>query len=393
MLERKYNALSDYSENNKVKIIRGGKEYFSLLIHLIQEATECIHLQTYIFSDDETGQQIATALKEAAKRKVRVYLLIDGYASQALPQKFIQELKVAGIHFRYFEPILKSKFFYFGRRMHHKVFVVDSNYAVVGGINIADRYNDMPEEPAWLDFTVMVEGDIAKQLCILCWKTWKDFPLKMKKTTCEEKEINFDFTREEKSRVRMRRNDWVRQKNEISRTYIEMFRNAESHITIMCSYFLPGKIIRRLLKKAAERGVKIRVITAGRSDVMLSKHAERWLYDWLLRNKIELYEYQPAILHAKIAVCDSEWLTVGSYNINNLSAYASIELNLDVRNPRFATEVETTIQKIITTDCVSITLDEHAKNKNIFIQLNRWCSYQILRIVLFMLTFYYTQRK
>ncbi len=393
MLERKYNVLTDYSENNKVKIIRGGKEYFALLIRLIQEATECIHLQTYIFSNDETGQQIATALMEAAKRQVRVYLLIDGYASQALPQKFIQELKEAGIHFRYFEPILKSKFFYFGRRMHHKVFVVDSKYAIVGGINIANRYNDMPEEPAWLDFTIFVEGDIAKQLCILCWKTWKDFPLKMNKTSCEEKEIHFDFTTEEKSWVRMRRNDWVRQKNEISRTYIEMFRHAESHITIMCSYFLPGKIIRRLLKKAAERGVKIRVITAGRSDIMLSKHAERWLYDWLLRNKIDLYEYQPAILHAKIAVCDSEWLTVGSYNINNLSAYASIELNLDVRNSQFATEVETAIQKIITKDCVSITLYEHAKHKNIFIQLNRWCSYQILRVVLFMLTFYYTQRK
>ena len=277
--------------------------------------------------------------------------------------------------------------------MHHKIFVADARYAVVGGINIADRYNDMPYEPAWLDYTVYVEGDIAKQLCILCWKTWKDFPLQMKKTTCEEKEINFDFTKEEKSWVRMRRNDWVRQRNEISRTYIEMFRHAESHITIMCSYFLPGKIIRRLLKKAAARGVKIMVITAGRSDVMLSKHAERWLYDWLLRNKIQLYEYQPAVLHAKIALCDSEWLTIGSYNINNLSAYASIELNVDVINRVFVTEVEKKIQKIIEEDCLPITLDQHLKHKNIFIQLVRWCAYQILRVVLFMLTFYYTQKK
>ena len=95
--------------------------------------------------------------------------------------------------------------------------------------------------------------------------------------------------------------------------------------------------MRRLLTNAAKRGVKIKVITAGPSDIMLAKHAERWMYDWLLRNKIELYEYQPAILHAKVAVCDSEWITIGSYNLNNISAYASIELNLDVHNADFVT--------------------------------------------------------
>ena len=109
---------------------------------------------------------------------------------------------------------------------------------------------------------------------------------------------------------------------------------------IMCSYFLPGKVISRLLKNASRRGVKIRVITAGPSDVMVAKYAERWMYDWLLRNKIELYEYQPNILHAKVAICDSEWLTIGSYNINNISAYASIELNVDVHNHRLALQTE-----------------------------------------------------
>ena len=102
----------------------------------------------------------------------------------------------------------------------------------------------------------------------------------------------------------MRRNDWVRGKNEISATYSEMFRNARSHITILCSYFLPGKLIRGLLSNAAKRGVKIKVVIAGSSDIMLAKYAERWMYDWLLRNKIELYEYQPAILNAKVAVCE-----------------------------------------------------------------------------------------
>jgi cardiolipin synthase len=171
-----------------------------------------------------------------------------------------------------------------------------------------------------------------------------------------------------------------------------MFRNARSHVTIICSYFLPGKQIRRLLSRASRRGVKIKIITAGPSDVMLAKHAERWMYDWLLRNKIELYEYQPAVLHAKVSVCDSEWLTIGSYNINNISAYASIELNLDVRNAAFATAVEQRLDTIILHDCVHITKEKHVRTKNIFKQLIRWFSYEFIRLGLYMLTFYYKQR-
>lgn len=389
----KHGIPTDYTALNKVQLIRGGKEYFDLLVHLINEATESIHLQTYIYANDETGARIATALKAAAKRKVQVYLLADGYASQTLSQKFITELLEAGVNFRFFEPLLKSKNFYFGRRMHHKIFVADAKFAVVGGINVANRYNEMPGNPSWLDFALYSEGEIAKELCVLCWKTWNSFPVKMRKTSCEKMHPLFKFTGEETSRIRMRRNDWVRRKNEISATYIEMFRNAQSHITILCSYFLPGKIIRKLLRNAAKRGVTIKVIVTDRSDIMLAKHAERWLYDWLLRNNIELFEYQPAVLHAKIAVCDSKWLTIGSYNINNLSAYASIELNLDVHNANFASGVEQTLTTIIQNECVAINKEKHIQTNNVLKQFIRWASYQILRIIFYMLTFYYKQKK
>ncbi|HSN60173.1 MAG TPA: phospholipase D-like domain-containing protein, partial [Ferruginibacter sp.] len=164
------------------------------------------------------------------------------------------------------------------------------------------------------------------------------------------------------------------------------------HITILCSYFLPGKMIRRRLKNAAKRGVKIKVITAGPSDVLMSKYAERWMYDWLLRNKIELYEYQPTVLHAKVAVCDSEWLTIGSYNINNISAYASIELNLDVRNAHFALAAEQKLEAIIKNDCIAITKEIHSSSTNIFKQFIRWCSYEIIRLMLYLFTFYFKQK-
>jgi cardiolipin synthase len=117
---------------------------------LINKATESIHLQTYIYDDDETGRQVADALIAAAKRNVSVYLLTDGYASQVMAKKFIHELKVSGVHFSFFEPLFRSKYFYFGRRLHQKVFVADTKFALVGGINITNRYNDMLVNPPGL---------------------------------------------------------------------------------------------------------------------------------------------------------------------------------------------------------------------------------------------------
>ena len=332
---------------------------------------------------------MADALKDATKRNVSVYLMADGYASQKMSRSFIHELKNGGIHFRFFEPFFASKYFYFGRRMHHKLAVVDMKYALVGGVNIANRYNDLPGKPAWLDFALYVEGEIAKSLCVLCWKTWNGFSLNMPITPCEEKQISLIIPLENRSEVRMRRNDWVRRKNEISSTYVEMLRTATTQLTILCSYFLPGKVIRKQIVNAIKRGVTIRVIAAGHSDVILAKNAERWLYDWLLRNGVELYEYQKAILHGKIAVCDDQWMTIGSYNINNISTYASIELNLDVRNPGFAVHVRKTLEEIITNDCIRITTEHQTRKKNFFRQFIRWLSYQFIRIVFYLFTFYF----
>lgn len=376
-----------------VKLVQGGSDYFTLLLQMIADARESIHLQTYIFDDDETGNAVADALKAAARRKVNVYLLVDGYASQVMSQRFIDALRESGVQFRFFEPLFRSRYFYFGRRLHHKIVVVDACHALVGGINVSNRYNDMPGERAWLDFALYTSGESAAALCVLCWKTWNSFKSGMSPAPCDQNPGLSDRGKDSRvPTVLLKRNDWVRNKKEISNTYISMFRHARSHIVIVCSYFLPGKVIRRLLGRAAARGVKIKIITAGPSDVMMAKHAERWLYDWLLRNRIELYEYQPAVLHAKIAVCDSEWFTVGSYNINNISAYASIELNLDVHDPALATAAEQQLLTICERDCRKITPETLSRNTNLFQRLLRWFSYQIIRGVFYVLTFYYKQK-
>jgi cardiolipin synthase len=373
-------------------MIRGGKPYFDLLLQLIASASESIHLQTYIFSEDETGIQVANALKAAAARKVQVYLMLDGYASRALSRSFIADLRDGGVHVRFFNPLFKSQSFYLGRRMHHKVTVVDTRYALVGGVNVSNKYNDMPGEPAWLDFALYVEGEAARELCVLCWKSWKNYPPAMGLTPCEEKHIQFNIPPGEQRQVGMVRNDWVRRKNEISATYVNMLRNARSHVTILCSYFLPGRVIRRQIRFAVSRGVRIKVIAAGVSDVKLAKYAERYWYSWMLRNRIEIYEYQPTVLHGKIAVCDSEWMTIGSYNINDISAYASIELNMIVNDEAFARQTEQTLLDIAEKDCVRVTSEYYKKSKNIVKQFVRWLSYQFFRMTFYLFTFYFKHK-
>lgn len=379
-----------YTVHNTAKLIRGGTAYFDLLISLIHKAQHSIHLQVYIYSEDETGREVAAALIAAAKRGVAVYLLADGYASQDLSRAFIESLEKEGVHFRFFQPILKSDHFYFGRRLHHKIMVADARYSLVGGINISNKYNDGHGQPAWLDWALYAEGEIAPELVRVCLELWTKSrkergkllwqahpPVKQPRHVCP---------------IRLRRNDWVQKRSQVTNSYLAMFKDARSHIYIMSSYFLPGMLVRKKMAKAARRGVKIKLILAGLSDVKLAKQAERYIYRWIFRNNIEVYEYNESILHAKIAAYDGKWATIGSYNVNNISAFASIELNLDVNEATFAQSMEQHIEKIIRENCEQITEEDYRTRYNFLKRLFQHSCYQVVRVLFFLFTFYFKQR-
>lgn len=370
-----------------VRLVRGGKDYFDTLEHLIKNAKISLHFQTYIFDTDETGNRIANALLKAASRKVSIKLLLDGYASKSLPASFIKKLTDAGIEFRWFEPLFGSSTFYFGRRLHHKVIVADHHSALIGGINISNRYNDINNIPAWLDFGVYTEGQAAFTLHDICEKLWSKRKLKKYFSKREKKLNERTIVNNTHSFVRVRRNDWARGKNDISKTYIEMLNTAKSNITIMSSYFLPGRLFRLRMKAAVKRGVNIRVILAGVSDIKLSGYAARYLYNWMLKNNFEIFEYKKTVLHAKVAVCDNEWATIGSYNVNNLSALASIELNLDIKDKVFVNEIEQVISEIIRNDCEQVTKEAYEKRKSLWGFVASWGSYTIARVLLFFFTY------
>ncbi|RYY62577.1 MAG: phospholipase [Chitinophagaceae bacterium] len=370
-----------------VRIVRGGKEFFGLALEMIRRATSVIHLQTYILECDSTGRLITAALSDAVKRGVFVYLLADGYASRSLPVSFVNELRAAGINFGFFAPLFKSGSLYVGRRLHHKLLVIDIAEVLTGGINISDRYNELPHQPAWLDFALYAKGTVAGELYTLCCKTWNnfrdgvDFPAARQMHSPEPSGVQ--------SMVAVCRNDWVRRKNDVSSTYVRMLRSSASEVIIICSYFIPGRILRQQLAAASKRGVRIRVITAGISDVGIAKQAERYAYSFLLENGIEIYEYCRTVLHGKMAVSDDQWMTIGSYNLNNISTYASIELNINVDDPRIARNTAGYLRQLIMDDCNPVTCVGFHGSGGIAGKFIRWISYVMVRIIIYLFTFYY----
>jgi len=382
---------SAYSLHNKVTLIKGGSAYFNCLENLIKEATQSIQLQVYIFEDDYTGNLVADQLIKASRSDIKVQVLLDGYASNGLSNAFRKKMKDAGIKLRFFEPILKSRNFYFGRRLHHKVLVVDGKKALVGGINISDRYNDLPGQTAWLDWAILIDGEAAFDLHKLSnmfyAKKEKDKIFLDNKDIMKQLNLHFNCC------VSIRRNDWVMNKSEISASYMKMLRNAKDHIIMMSSYFIPGNFFKKNIIKALNRGVNIKIIVAGRSDVGISKYAEKYLYRWAIRHGVELYEYKHNILHGKIAVADRNFVTVGSYNINDISALASIELNVDVEDGLFAESTEKILKNIIENECERVRPLEILKNQKTYEKILQWFSYELFRLIFMLFTFYFKRKK
>lgn len=380
-----------FTVHNKVTIIRGGADYFDAIEQIADSARYSLHLQTYIFDADETGSKVAEALIKAAGRAVHVYVLVDAYASQHLPKEFIARLKSGGVHFGFFSPVFKGNFFYMGRRLHHKVIVADGYSCMVAGLNISNRYNDTEKAKAWLDWAVYAEGEVAKSMEAVCIRVWDRSMFRRK---CKATKIPFHQSLpHEQCLVRIRRNDWVFKQTQITRSYRELFSRSHKEVTVMTSYFWPPEKLLKRMAAASRRGVRIRLILTATADVPLSKYTERYLYNWLFRNNIEVYEYTKSVLHGKVGVSDGEWLTAGSYNVNNISAFASVELNLEIHNKPVAQQVTTLFDKIIKEDCVRVTPEDFTAASNMIKRLFYYLSYRITHMIFYLFTFYFTQQR
>jgi cardiolipin synthase len=376
MIESKNNLIAP----KNLELVYSGEDYFSRLEAIIRNSQFEIHMQMYIFENDATGNRIIKALKEAASRKVQVYVLLDGLGSLSFPAEILKEMRQSGINIRFFAPLFSTYTFYLGRRLHRKVIVADAKVVLIGGINVADKYCDSPTEAPWLDYAVQLTGEIAEPLQKLCTDIY------FKKKHLQNNKIKFSFPFEEDGMVSILQNDWLKGENEICDGYIKSIRNAKKNIIIVGSYFLPGIRIIRALKKASKNKVKIKLILSGKSDLPLTRRATCFLYGKLLKYNIELYEWDQSILHGKVAVIDGNWTTIGSFNLNNLSSYGSLEMNVEINSVSFSKMFEAHLIKIIA-QCQSITPQSLKTKNNLFTKSINLLSYCVTRIIEIIVTY------
>ena len=377
-----------YFPGHELELIPSGEPYFDRLLRIINEARQLIHFQVYIFDEDDTGKEVAAALIKARERGVEVFLTVDSYGSKDLSPGFIAALMAHGIHFRFFSPLPKHFYaFRVGRRMHNKVVVADNQEALVGGINIADKYRGRATEAPWLDYAIRVKGPVCLELTQRCARIFQEkFFGKLK-----GQRVVVMPPQSGQMRCRVALNDWFRRKNQVSAGYRTAFRRAQHSITIMASYFLPSRSLRTILKKAVERGVTVSLLLPGKSDVPMAKRATRYLYHWLLRNNIRIYEWDHSILHGKLAVVDNKWTTIGSYNLNHLSKFSSIEMNVEVLDDGFSTLVSAEISSLMERS-IPVSVDSMAYSVGAWSKFLDWCSYRLSRWLM-LLVFYVIQRE
>src|SRR3954464_5043471 len=206
--------INNYYVAESVQLVYSGTDFFEKLIALLQSANTIIHFQTYIYEEDQTGLQIANELKEAANRGVKIYMLLDAFGSKNLSQEFIADLKKSGIRIRFFAPLFSKNTVNFGRRLHHKVVVVDDHAALIGGINISNKYRGSVSTKPWLDYAILVKGAVCEKASKICSAILnKRFIF----STKFSRAIPFDYT----TLIRFRQNDRLRGRRQISKGYLQ----------------------------------------------------------------------------------------------------------------------------------------------------------------------------
>lgn len=352
---------------NQVELLEGGGELFPRMKSAIAAARREIWLATYIFHDDACAVALLDDLRAAAARGVAVHVVVDGFGSNATLPAIRRRLAGTGVQLEVFRPLERWwAWLQPGqlRRLHQKLFVCDiaegGEVAFVGGINVIDDKLDLrhgwSDQPR-LDFAIELRGPLATAVHATARAMWARAHLahgwREEIRTLARSAAPMDKARklvrqlqgaavlpaaDDMSPVRAAFlvRDNLRQRRAIERSYVEAIRAARERVDIAVPYFYPGRMFRRALRRAARRGVRVRLLLQGKVDYRIAAVAARVLYDELRANGVRIFEYTPAFLHAKVAVVDEAWATVGSSNIDPLSLLLNLEANVVVRDAGFA---------------------------------------------------------
>ncbi|HTR51118.1 MAG TPA: phosphatidylserine/phosphatidylglycerophosphate/cardiolipin synthase family protein [Kofleriaceae bacterium] len=316
----------------EVQVLRGGGETYPAMLAAIAAAERTICLETYILASDRTGGRFGAALIERARAGVIVRLIYDAIGSFGLAGAFVDELRAAGVHVIEFNPIAPWRARWgFSHRDHRKILVIDDVVAFTGGLNIADDYAAATDGGAgWHDMHCRVRGPIVLDLARLFRRTWlriggETYPAGAQPSRAPGV-AGTSFARAIDNTAR-------RKKPAIRRAYLHVIKHARASVLIQNAYFMPDRGLRRALVHAVQRGVDVRVIVPGHSDVQVIEWASLYVLRRLARRGIKILRWRGAMMHAKTAVVDAVWSTIGSYNFDAQSRFNNLEVTVEILDP------------------------------------------------------------
>jgi cardiolipin synthase len=351
---------SHWLPGNRITLLENGDAYYPRVFEVIATAEKEVLLETFILFDDKVGRELQQALLRAAGRGAAVHVLVDGWGSPDLPPSFTQPLLDAGVKLRSFEPAQRL----FGarinmlRRMHRKLVVVDGKRAFVGGINYSIDHLTEYGALAKQDYAVEIEGPIVGQIHAFC-RASLEGPQPTRVLWLQRWRAMRDKRGDDVgaaaahggARAAFVTRDNLGNRTDIERHYRAAVRTARERVLIANAYFFPGYRLLRDLRRAARRGVQVDLILQGQLDMPWVQRASQMLYGYLMRAGVRVYEYSERPLHAKVAVVDDDWATVGSSNLDPTSLGLNLEANVVVRDEPFARQLRAQIEHLMQQRC------------------------------------------
>jgi cardiolipin synthase len=399
---------------HQLELLHSGKSFFPALVQEIDRSIHEVRLETYIFNFDASGLLVAAALVRAAQRGVKVFLVMDGAGTFRLPADWARQFDAAGVNWRIFSPMGRLGLLFPSRwrRLHRKLCVVDGRVAFCGGINVLDDLLDpnhgVLSEPRF-DFSVRVTGPLVQQAHEATAQFWwrlqttrhvrsRDFA-----AVWQSIQDGLKLAFEEgagaapegngkapghKVKAGLLLRDNLLNRSRIERAYRKAIGEARHEIIIANAYFLPGRKLRNALIRAARRGVKVRLLLQGRYEYFMPHHAVRPVYGVLLAAGVEIHEYAPSFLHAKVAVIDGRWATVGSSNLDPLSLLLAREANVVVDDALFAQELRGHLEQAMAMDGQRVDPSAYAHRPWRLQVLDR-LAFGLMRLALFLTGYRY----
>ena len=369
---------------NALTLLENGADFFPALQAAIDAAEAEIFLETYIFANDETGHCIAAALRRAAARAVTVRLMVDGFGGREFVATLMDDLVEAGVNVLIYrrEVAQLSLRRHRLRRLHRKLAVIDGRIAFVGGINIISDFGTANHNVPRQDYSVRIEGPLLGPIhgtVTRVWElvTWASFRRRpslpaspaVHPEPCGDVEAGFLIR------------DNIRHRRDIEDAYLVAIAAARREVIVANAYFLPGRRFRQALLSAAKRGVRVTLLTQGWTDHPLQQRATRALYGQFLAGGVRIFEYHRSHLHAKVAVVDERWATVGSSNIDPFSLLLAREANVFVRDAGFAEDLRLRLRRVMAKGASEISTDASQRGSRLQRLLN-WAAYGLVRLMI-----------